>query len=106
MSRHQQQLTLVHKHQQDLESRLRNMASRGSVTRPVATALHEQLAKSSTELDQAERHFRELEQHYFVARTCQVDHTCMPETDGSLCRAHLAAADSTTATTTNPASAF
>jgi hypothetical protein len=70
MSRHQQQLTLVHKHQQDLESRLRNMASRGSVTRPVATALHEQLSKSSTELDQAERHFRELEQHYFVARAC------------------------------------
>lgn len=68
MSRHQHQLTLVHKHQQELENRLRNMASMGSVSRPVATALHEQLAKSGTELDLAERHLRELEQHYFVAR--------------------------------------
>jgi UDP-N-acetylglucosamine transferase subunit ALG13 len=69
MSRHQQQLTLVHKHQQDLESRLRNMASLGAVPRPVATALQEQLAKSSTELELAERHLRELERHYFAART-------------------------------------
>lgn len=68
MSRHQQQLTLVHKHQQDLESRLRNMASVHSMPRGVATALQEQLAKSGTELELAERQLRELERHFFVAR--------------------------------------
>lgn len=68
MSRHQQQLTLVHKHQQDLESRLRNMAALGTMPRPVATQLQEQLDQSSTELELAERQLRELERHYFAAR--------------------------------------
>ena len=68
MSRHQQQLTLVHKHQQDLEARLRNVASMGAMPRPMASALQEQLAKSSSELELAERHLRELERNYFAAR--------------------------------------
>jgi hypothetical protein len=70
MSRHQQQLTLVHKHQQDLEARLRHMSSVGIVSRPMATQLQEQLDKSSTELELAERHLRDLERHYFAARAC------------------------------------
>lgn len=68
MSRHQQQLTLVHKHQQDLEARLRNVASMGAMPRPMASALQEQLAKSRSELELAERHLRELERNYFAAR--------------------------------------
>lgn len=69
MSRHQQQLTLVHKHRADLETRLRNMAAVGRVSRPVATQLQEQLDNSSGELEAAEGHMRELERHYFAART-------------------------------------
>lgn len=67
MNRHQQQLTLVHKHQQDLEVRLRNMSARDSVPRPAAVQLQQQLDKSSSELDLAESHLRELERHYFAA---------------------------------------
>jgi DNA repair exonuclease SbcCD ATPase subunit len=70
MNRHQGELVLVHKQQQELERRLANAYAVGSVPRAVAAQLQLQLDKSSGELDQAEAHFKELERHYFCARAC------------------------------------
>jgi hypothetical protein len=68
MGRHQEELMAVHRQQAEMEARVREACAAGSVPRPVAAQLQQQLDKSSAELQQAERQFRVLERQYFTAR--------------------------------------